>query len=262
MRFPRRLAAAAVFLAGSQRRLERLAPARFANIGGYLMLLAVVWGLVLVGLWEAAYRATFAWLLNWVVPACVCAGATVLGPYRQACLSLGDTVALRGPRRWHGPVRCVTLLGLTAAFWALGHALGWKEPDWPTQLSPRWAWLWPKAMYRVLLLTPVWGAWSMLVTGNFHRPTDRTDPPTRHFAATTAPVVSALAMLVPLAATFAYLLFLRPALRFVPPAAGLLGALGGGAAVVRLRGGLDRQGLLAINIVTQLAFLTAAVAVM
>jgi hypothetical protein len=259
----KRLAAAFLFLAGSRRRLSQYEPPRFAGLGGHLVLLGLLWGVLLAGLWETTYRlTTWARLMGWVVPACVCAVVTVLGPCRPGCLSLAQAVTATKRPKWFRLLRRPVFLGLAGAWAALNHALGWKEPHWPMWLPAQLAWLWPKAMYRVLLLAPVWGAWSMLVIGQFHRPTARTDPRTRHFAAGVKPIASAAYLVVPLAGTFVYLLFLWPPLRFVPPAAALLAALGGGAFIVRLRGGLDRETVLATNVVTQLAFLAACAAVM
>jgi hypothetical protein len=106
----------------------------------------------------------------------------------------------------------------------------------------------------VLLLTPVWGAWAMLALGQFHRPTPETDPPTRHFAGSVGPLATAGYLLVPLAGSLIYLNFLYP-WHFIPPASALLGALAGGALMVRLRGGLRREAVLATNFLTQLFFL-------
>ncbi|KKK89720.1 hypothetical protein LCGC14_2730260, partial [marine sediment metagenome] len=163
---------------------------------------------------------------------------------------------------WSLRHRWVIFAGLAAAFAAGYHALGWKRPDWPTQLSPGWQWLWPPAMYRAVLLGPVWGAWSMLVVGQFNHPVARTDRPTRELVGGISPLATAVCLALPLAGTVVYLLHLAPALRFVPAGAAIAAALAGGALLVRLAGGLCRGALLATNILTQLAFLAASSAVM
>jgi len=258
MRPLRKLATAYAFVAGPADSLDRRAAEDFRRLSGYLMGLALLWGVILAGLWDLTYRLTFPSLLNWIVPACVCAAASVLGPYRRASLALAGTVAA-GPLRW---ARWPVWVALAALLAAQYHALGWKEPDWPGHVSGPWAWLWPKAMYRVLLLSPVWGAWSMLAVAQFHRAGPRTDPPARHLAANVTPLAAAACLVPPLAGTFVYLMHLHQPLRFAPPAAAVLAALGGGTALVRLRGRLCRPALLAVNLLGQLAFLVACVTVM
>jgi hypothetical protein len=135
----------------------------------------------------------------------------------------------------------------------LNHAVR-GYPDWPTQLPPAWAWLWPKAIHRVLLLTPLWGSWSMLALGLFPRPRADADACTLQFAGSIGPLAAAAYLLAPLGGSVVYLNFLYP-WHFVPPAAALLGALGAGTLLVRLAGSLDRSALLATNVLTQLAFL-------
>ncbi len=258
MRTLTRIFAAAVYVAGSRRRLSRIDPQRLAGAGAAVMLLGAAWGLATIGLWEAAYRLTWPRLMNWVVPAGVCAAATVLVAWRAGFLALIETVPL--PRPW---LKWPALL-LAGACWAavLNYALRWWNPDWPTQqLSPGLIWLWPRALYRALLLAPMWGVWSMLVLPQFHRPGAGCDPHTRALAGSVSPLAAAAALAAPLAGTFIFLRFLPAPLRFLPPAAATAAAIGGGTLITRLRGGLCREALLATNALTQSAFLTAYLAV-
>ena len=139
----------------------------------------------------------------------------------------------------------------------LNHAIRWHDPDWPRQLSPRLAWLWPRAILRVLLLAPVWGGWSMLAAAQFFRPNERTDIPSRHFIRGVRPLAAALALAIPLGAGMVYTQYLYTPLRFVPPVAAATAALAGGWLLVRLQGGPSRRTLLATNVLTQAAFLIA-----
>ncbi len=221
------------------------------------MLLGAAWGLILVGVWELTYRLTWARLFHWVVPAAACAAATAGVAYRQGFLALTETVA--GRRRWLS----WAALPAAAAAWAaiLNYAVRYWNPDWPTQLPPAAAWLWPRALYRAMLLAPVWGSWAMLVLPQFHRPDAGTDAHTRALAEKTSPLSAAAYLAVPLAGSFVYLMFLWPPFRFLPPAAAVLAAVGAGSVIVRVRGGLCREALLAANVVTQAGFLLAYLAV-
>jgi len=248
MRVLKALTSAIVYIAAPPAKVHR-APGPSG-----LMLAGMGWGLVTIGLWDLCSRLTWEPLVNWVVPACVCAAATVLGAYRRAFL--GGLASLPKVRR---PLQWIALLAI-AAGWAvmLNDALRYWDRDWPTQqLSPAILWLWPPALYRVLLLMPTWGSWAMLGVIAFHRGGEHIDEPTRALAGRTSPVSVALWLALPLAGTFIYLMFLDRPARFLPPAAAIVAALGGGAAIVRLRGRPDRLALLATNVLTQAAFLLA-----
>ena len=253
-----RIAYAFLYLAGSRRRLEAAPPERFARAAAPLALLAMAWGLALVGVWDLAYHLTWEHRLDWVVPAVLCGAAIVFGPFRPAAAALLETVL---PNRWWLIWPALAALAALVALMINGAVRFW-DPDWPTRhLPPAWQWLWPRALYRVMLLMPLWGLWGMLAAGQFHRPGRRTDEPTRRLAETTGPLTAAMTLALPLAGSFIYLTFLWPPMRFVPPAAAILAALGGGTAICRLKGGLCREALLATNLLTQLAFLGGYMAV-
>lgn len=258
MRLLREFIPALVFLVGSRRQLGRFGPGRLAGAGWRLMLLGAALGLGFVGLWELTYRLSRPHLTHGVVTAQTCAAvacavAWVALTYRRGFLSLIKIIA--GPRRriqWPG------LVGVVAAWAALlSYAVRYWNPDWPTHLPAAAAWLWPRALYRVILLAPVWGSWSMVVLGKFHASTAKTDPYPQALADGTSPVAAAALLALPLAGSFIYLMFLAQPLRFVPPAAAILAALGGGALAIRIRGRLCREALLAANVLTQSAFLLA-----
>ncbi|KPK79432.1 MAG: hypothetical protein AMJ81_13265, partial [Phycisphaerae bacterium SM23_33] len=120
MAFLRRFVDGFVFVSGSRRQLRRRAPEGFAPLAGRLMLLGIAWGLVVVGLWELTFRfTTRARLVGWVVPACVCAAATVFGPYRPGCLSLARTLTGIKPPRWLRLLRWPVFLALTGGLASL-----------------------------------------------------------------------------------------------------------------------------------------------
>jgi len=246
-----RLAAAVAFITGIGRRVVRRAPG-----GRSIMLAGLLSGLAMAGLWDLGYRLTWE-RYTWVLPSVLCGLATVAVAYRGAFEAVLAGIGLRGWLKWPG------LVGMAAAWaYCVNEAVRYWGPDWPVQpISPAMIWLWPRALYRVLLLGPVWGSWAMLALPQFHRPNDRTDPHTRALAGKTGPLAAAVCLAVPLAGTFIYLMFLPQPLRFVPPAAAVAAALGGGSLAVLAFGGLCRRALLAANALTQSAFLLAYLAV-
>lgn len=274
---------ALAYLCGSPRALPvNAGQGRPPRLTGQFVLVSLAWGLVLVLVWETTYRLAWPAMMNWAIPAFVTAGMIVLGTCHLAARSLvrllgrgllvlvnttlrrraekvnqlASRPLVRGLLLWLG------LFALTAAVaLLLNAAFRWWDPDWPTQLASPWAWLWPRAMHRLLLLMPMWGLWAMLALIQFHRPNAATDAATTQLAETTGPVAMAAVFVLPLAGSFVYLMFLNTPMRFVPPAAGVVTALAGGSLLIRASGGLCRPALLAANLLTQLAFLAGYVAV-
>ncbi len=251
MRILGRLIAAVVYIAGPSARVDALPAERPAG-GGPIMAVGIFWGLAMIGLWDLGYRLTWE-RYTWVLPSVLCALATVGLAYRRAFEGPLGLIGLGGWLKWPA------LAALAAAWaYAVNEAVRYWGQDWPTQqLSPAIIWLWPRALYRVLLLGPVWGSWAMLALPQFHRPNERTDPHTRALARGTSPLAAALYLAAPLAGTLVYLMFLPQPFRFAPPAAAVAAALGGGSLMVVAFGGLCRRALLAANVLTQAAFLWA-----
>jgi len=261
MRVFRNLRAVWAYLSASRGRLAASAPVGLDRPVGALVVLSAGWGLAMVGSWIVLHRLTFPYLLNWIVPAGACAAAWVAGPYRRGWKALVRSGVPAG-RRWRA-VRWAVLGGLAAWAFAAFHSLGWKHTDAATQLPAWLGWLWPRAMYRVMLLAPLWGVWAMLVTVMYHRPIDRTDEPTRRLAGGVSAVATAVMLAVPAAASLLSLMSVQPAWRrFVPPVAAAAAAVAGGAVLARRWGGLRREPLLACNVFTQLIFLTACALMM
>ncbi len=259
VKFFRRIISAFVFLTASSERLRKADPQRFSRLSGAVMLLSIVWGLILVCLWELTSHIT--WLARpgpglldeRLVSSVICGAAITFGvSYRSAAAFIETFSGNRRLLRWFA----LAVLAATVAT-ILYYAFRLSNPDRSTHLSQRWIWLWPRALCRVLLVTPVWGAWSMVVLGQFHRPDELTDGPARCFAGTAGPLSAAICLALPLAGTLIFLNFLHPWKHFVPPAVAIATAIGGGTLIVRMHGRLCRQALLAGNFLTQLGFLAA-----
>ena len=246
--FFKRIISALLFLTASERRLETSDPRRFARLAWAMMLLSIAVGVVLAGLWGLTSHLTWVLWRNhlnyWTVfPSVVCGLVVVFGPYRRSASSLIETAVGRGRRsRWVG-------LALLAAGVAVILNYAFRQFNSGG--------LWPRPLCRVLLLSPMWGAWSMVVLVQFHRPDGRTDPPARCFAETVSPISSAVCLAVPLAGSLIFLNFLYPWRHFIPPASAVAAALVAGTLIVRRRGEMSRKTLLATNFLTQMSFLTA-----
>ncbi len=258
VKFPKRIISSLLFLTASEQRVQKSDPKRFSQPACAMMLLNIAFGLILGGIWSTTYHVT--WVLwrslldHWAVfPSAVCGLVMVFVLYRQSAAALIEPLTGKSrPARWIG----LTMLAV-GVYAILNYSFRQSNPDWPTQLPQQWSWLWPRPICRVLLLAPVWGAWSMVVLGQFHRPGDRTDPPAKYFAETVSPIASAACLSVPLAGSLLLLNFMSPWRHFIPPAAAVAAALAAGTLIVRQRGEISRKTLLATNFMTQLGFLVA-----
>lgn len=217
-------------------------------------MLSLGWGIFMAAAWDFT-----GWLFGWysgipLVPVVVVVAATVLWMYRRAVGALSEAVSGEDVyvRSLVGSVIVVTLslalLGLK----------GWN-PDWPRYLPPAWKWIRPRAMYRVLILAPVWGGWAMLITCQFCKPTKRTEAAVVAFAAGCGPVIAAVCMAVPLAGAIIYFNYL-PWTQLSISAAAIFAAVVGGAALAKRNGGLNRKTLLGVNLMTQIVFILAYLA--
>jgi hypothetical protein len=249
---------ALVFLAGSQQRADRLAPPQ-GRVGVCLMLISVAGGAVLNFLYGQILHVTWDYyrILNWIIPSILIALLFALVYYRAALVALLEMIPrVRRLPPW-GRRLCLVVLagGICLAF---NYGMGWQR-DRPTLPGEAWQWLWPEPLFRILVLSPMWGAWAMLALPQFHHPTDRTDPAARLLAAGVNPISAALLLIAPLGGTLVYLRYLAP-WHLLPPAVALAAALGVGSGLVHANG-MNRRTLLAANATTQLLFLLAYVLV-
>ncbi len=218
-----------------------------------------VFGLLLAGLWSVTSDLTRGLSWKWkaldsILPALACGTAVAFGLFRQGARSLLSPLAGRLP--WLDlPSRVLLAIAIALVLNAEAYT-----PIFPTSLPMRLAWLWPPAIYRVLVLTALWGTWAVIVLGQFHRPTETTLEQTRRLVTTITPIWAAVSLAIPLAGTLLYLRYRSP-WHFIPAVAAIVAALGGGTFLVRTRGGISREVLLAAAVVTQLAFLLGYLAI-
>jgi hypothetical protein len=247
-----------LYLLAGEQALAGLEPRRFKSLWAGLTALSLGCGLVLCGLWGLAWALFFEpgdW--KWILPTvAVTLAAWLLGPLRQPFVSLLD---LRGGRP--GPSRSLLATVLTVALALCLLTFHADRQRWEVYLPPYLAWLRPTdKLYRVLLLMPLWGAWSMLIAPQFCRPRPSTDAPTAAFARGCGALTAAACLVLPLAGTLFYFHYLGLRGQLVIAAVSVLGAIASGLACCRLAGGLCRKALLAANLLAQLVFLLAFLA--
>ncbi len=249
----RRFVCAFAYLTASDSGLERLCFDRQMKISAELMIISLVWGGILAWLWDAVFHITWTvfGILNWVIPAVVCAAAIGAGLYRQGLIGLVRTLT--------GDRLIFKLLGAGAVIFALSAVLNYSfhlsNPDWATQLPVHLRWLWPRPICRMLIVAPVWGTWAMMVLGQFHRPDEQTDLPTEKFIESVKPIAAAGYLVLPFAMTLVFLKYLPVWREYIPPVAAATAAFGGGTLIKKRLGSVNRQVLLATNFLTQLALL-------
>lgn len=215
--------------------------------------LCLATGLLSNVVWGAAWKLFGDYGILLMPPAMTLA-VLALWPLRRTLLSWAS---LAGPDALaRGLLLCVTLLVLALAMIRLR-----STPVYVENPLPAWAaWLRPQyEQSRVLLLMPLWGGWGMLIAGRFCRLTDRTEPAVAQLARTCGPMTAALCMGVLLAVTIVYFSYL-PWTQLTISGSAILAAVFGSMLICWRRGGLRRDTLLAVNLLTQLAFLLACLA--
>ncbi len=243
-------------LLADEDRFAALPPQRYARAWIGLLGLSAAWGLIQWNLWGVSWRL-FRDYEPLLMPAAVTAAVFCLLPYRRAVLALAGAVAGREPG---GRALAVTVVVLLLAMCLARLLPDRYPPNWP--LLPWWiGWLRPPmTLYRVLVLMPLWGTWGMLIIGKFCRPSERTCPQTAALARGIGAAAAAAVMGALLLATVGYFHHLGLGGQVGMPTTTILVAIGGGAVLCRRTGGPTRPALLATNLLTQLAFLLAAIA--
>lgn len=240
-----------MLLTADTARLDSEPAHRFVRAWGGLILLAVVSGVALVGVWGLAWRMT-----TGVGIAPVIAALTlVLWPFRRGIGAMAELLAPDDPA-----ARAVVASALVA-FWPFCFlAIKTYFYHGELVLPAAIAWIRPDAeCYRVLLIMPCWGAWSMLVACQFPRHAERIEPPVAALAGGCGPMATAVSLAIPLTVTLFYFGFLGWWGVTIPLATALAGTIGP-VVLCRIAGGLRRRPLLATNVLTQGVFLLAYLA--
>jgi len=237
---------AVLLFLGSDEQFAAQDPKRFRRTWVGVLVASAAWGVASAVLWEAA-SAVFGWYSGIpLIPAAAVLSAGCMGLYRRGVAGLVELLSGRD-----GTLRAMTAAVIVLVWSAILLGLrGWTD-DWAPY--PWWL-IRPRAMYRPLLLAPVWGAWAMLVTCKLRRPTAKTEPAITAFAAGYGPVVTTAVFGVLLAVTISYFNYM-PWTQLTICATGAASAVLSGWLFSRSTGGPTRRALLAANVATQLGFL-------
>ncbi|MBN1555232.1 MAG: hypothetical protein JXA11_10840 [Phycisphaerae bacterium] len=245
---------AVLFYLSDDDRLSEASISRPGDIWIGLLVSAFAWGWVNIGLWHGG-RCLFGQPMGmFLLPNLLVVAGLVLVMYRRAAMSLIRILAGRDAALG-SLIGCLLTLLLLAGFLVLRPGWHWQE-----QALPHWlAWIRPESkLDRLLLLMPLWGAWSMLILVQFHRPSED-DALLYALARGCGPFTAAVLMGILLAASIGYFAYL-PWTQLTIPAVAILAAVGGGFALAKRNGAMDRSVLLATNLLTQSALLLATAA--
>jgi hypothetical protein len=244
-----------MLVTATEDRLAAEPPERFAHAWLGTMGLSFFWGLVMWNVWAWAW-GLFRDYDPLIMPALATAALFSLWAYRRGLIALAELLGGRD-----GTARAVAATMLVLV---LGLAMARLGPDWDRLevRLPVWIeWLRPAAkLYRVLLLMPVWGGWAMLITVKFARPGETTEPQVASYARGCGALAAAGCMAPPLGLSMVYLHHLGLGSQVGIPLATILTAVFGGLGLCRRAGGLRRAPLLAVNVLTQMAFLVVYLA--
>jgi len=242
-----------LFMTASDERLTAEPAERFGRLWLGLMVLSVAWGLILAGLYTAAWVVFGDYFGIPLMPVAAVVAAMGLWLYRRSFTALGQILA-------KDPQAAALVSALAAILLALGMLglRGWK-PDYAQSLPPALMWLRPRPLYRPLLLGPLWGAWAMLISSQLFKTRLESSVAVEALKSGCGPLKTSVLLAILLAWTVYYFNYL-PWTQLSISAAAVAGALLGGWALVRRRGGVDRQALLAANLLTQIVFLMAYLA--
>jgi hypothetical protein len=238
-----------MLLTASDEQLNGQPPQRFVNAWPGLMALSLGLGVLLAVLWGLAWQLFKEPANILFTPVAVTVAVFVLWPFRRGMAALAEIIA--GPQLTNRAVASALLVAvLTLCLLGLGGGRYHSEKVLPDFL----AWARPSAeLYRVLILMPLWGGWAMLITGQFCRANQATEPAVVAFTQGCGPLAATACMLPPALLTWAYFHFLG-GWEISMSAVTIFAAIGGGVVLSRRAGGLRHSALLAANVLTQLVF--------
>lgn len=233
-----------LYLTASEKALTALGPTAAPAWWG-LVLVSLVSGLLSVGVWSVG---AVLFDPNSANPALLTAAVIILWPMRRPLTSLAQLTVR------HVPSRSLLLGVLAISVVLLVCELQSRNYPMEDQLSWAVAWIRPwETHFRVLILAPLWGVWTLFIGPKLCHHCERTDAATAALATRVGPLMSAALMALPLGGTLLYFQWLGVWV-FIPALAPLAAAVIGPALLCRRTGGLGRRALLAASAATQLVF--------
>jgi len=227
---------------------------RFKYAWVELVLISLAAGLLLVGVYSGAWKLFRDYGVI-IMPIAAVVAVFSLWLFRRAMLATAELIGGKNHTA-RALAACVLVVMLALFLLRLRHREvpdGLYLPAWAAWIRPYWK------HERVLLLMPLWGAWAMIITGQFCKPNERTEPAIAAFVAGCGPLAAAACMGLLMAASIIYFSFLSWWQLSIPLAA-VLAAVVGGLVICRATGGINRRALLCGNLLTQLVFLLAYLA--
>ncbi len=228
---------------------------RFRHAWIDLVIFSLGWSFASLGLWAGAWRV-FGEPFGRALPAVTVVMVSLLVPFRESLKAVTEIFFPRDDAIRPIAGSMVVLI-LTMSLYSLLPDYYYLT-DAPLPAAIAWFRPWVK-IYRILILSPLWGAWAMLITPQFIRVSDDTDPAIAAFAKGCSPLAAAAVMGVLLATTITYLNFL-PWEQLGVSGATVVGAILTGLICSYRTGGLTRKALLATNLITQMIFVLAYLA--
>ena len=243
-----------IFMQAGDDRLAAEPPERFGRDWLGLVIGSLLWGIVLANVWGISWTVFRDPEYDLIMPAAITLALYCLWPFKRAVVALG--------RQLGGQSADGRAVAAAVAVAVLAMCFMRLNPDWSRWEFPRlpwWVeWLRPQAkLYRVLLLMPAWGTWAMLIALKFCRPGQRTEPQLAAMARGCDALAVAGLMALLLGVSIFYFHYLGLGGQVLVPLATIVAAIAGGIGFNRAPGGLTRQGLLAANLATQIAFVMA-----
>jgi len=239
-------------LIASDARVRQAPIERVTGAWWQVLALSVAWGIAQAWLWGASWKTLGEYSGMLLMPTAVGIIVTFGGFYRQATVATADLLFGRSQR---GLAISILVMVWGLIFLTL-HGLG---EDWPVGYPDWIRWTRPMAVFRPLVLAPVWGAWAMMAACLFHRRTYTTQPIAAAFAQGCGVLRTALVLALVTAGSLWYFDFLGP-LQAVVPIASAVAAVVGGLGLSRRGRRLTRSTLLATNLLTQTVFYVAVLA--
>lgn len=242
-----------IFMLAGDDRLVAEPPERFGRAWLGLVVGSLLWGIVLANVWGISWTV-FRDPDFLIMPAAITLALYCLWPFKRAVVALGRQL---GGQSGEGRTVAVAVVVVVLAMSFMRLSPDWAR--WELPRLPWWIeWLRPQAkLYRVLLLMPAWGAWAMLITLKFCRPGQRTEPQLAAMARGCDALAVAGLMALLLGVSIFYFHYLGLGGQVLVPLATIVAAIAGGIGFSHPPGGLTRQGLLAANLATQIAFVMA-----
>jgi hypothetical protein len=254
-----------VMLVRCDQALEAQPRQRFTRSWAWLMILSLLVGVASCQVFGGPWELFGGYSRPLIIPPAMTVAFLVLWPLRRAISATAQVVGGRDSTNV-ATAAALTVLMFALALIAMPVQPVYDELQLPARLAslrPWLAWLRPEYdIHRVLLLAPLWGAWAMLIVGQFCKPNERTEPQVASMLRGCGAFTSAALMGLLTAVT----LFYCPSrewtqwAQLTTPAATIVAAVAGGAVICRSQNGLRRNGLLCANVLVQLVFMLAYLA--